>query len=233
MATRDTGQPGSSGITRRDFLKVGAAATAVAGCGLEFAYDPAKAAAYEGQPGTYSISFTTCPYCSASCGQRVVTSVSTGEVVDIYGDFDSPWNSGGLCAKGAGSLQLVNNARRIGAWTTTELSSKFGMSNHPVPNMDGSFDNVFAANGVANDGVAYKRTGNGNWAAMDLQDAWDEFAAAMVTARGDLNIDLSGTCNSKSVAFFGSSHVNNEPNNLYRKIVANFGTSNVEHQARI
>ena len=41
------------------------------------------------------------------------------------------------------------------------------------------------------------------------------------------------TYNSKAVAFFGSSHMNNESNYIYRKLVANFGTSNVEHQARI
>jgi anaerobic selenocysteine-containing dehydrogenase len=41
------------------------------------------------------------------------------------------------------------------------------------------------------------------------------------------------TYNSKAVAFFGSSHMNNESNYIYRKMIANFGTSNVEHQARI
>lgn len=226
MATRDTGQPGS-GISRRDFLKATAAATAVAGCALEFAYDPDKAAAYEDSTD-YNVTFTTCPYCSASCGQRVVTSVATGAVVDIYGDFESPMNTGGLCAKGAGSLQLATNPRRIGAWTGT----------HPVPNIDGTTDDVFAASALSGAGVAYKRVqgtdlGNGasNWAPMDLQDAFDEIAVGMKAARGAL--DLTGTCNSKSVAFFGSSHINNEPNNLYRKIIANFGTSNVEHQARI
>ena len=57
-----------------------------------------------------------------------------------------------------------------------------------------------------------------------------EIAAGLVTARGALP---TTTYNSKGVAFFGSSHMNNEPNYLYRKIIANFGTSNVEHQARI
>jgi len=39
--------------------------------------------------------------------------------------------------------------------------------------------------------------------------------------------------NAASVQFFGCSHMNNEQNNLYRKLIANFGTSLVEHQARI
>jgi len=214
MATRDTGSGGAWEVTRRDFLKTTAAATAAAGCGLGFAFDADKALAYEGD-ANYQITTTTCPYCSASCGQRVVVNKATGEVVDIYGDFESPMNSGGLCAKGAGSLQLVKNSRRIGAWTST----------HPV-------NSIFEADTTTfPDGVAYWRMGNDPWQAMDLQDALDDIADRMVTARGA--VTEAGGYNSKGVAFLGSSHMNNEPNYLYRKMIANFGTSNTEHQARI
>ncbi len=123
MAELDTGQGDQKrGLTRRDFVKATAAAT-VAGCALEFVAADTALAAYEGN-SAYKITNTTCPYCSASCGQRVVVEVATGKVVDIYGDFESPMNSGGLCAKGAGALQLVTNPRRIGAWPGT----------HPVNN---------------------------------------------------------------------------------------------------
>ena len=211
MAELDTGQGDQrKGLSRRDFLKASAAAT-VAGCAFEF-WGAEQALAYEDNPA-YKIYTTTCPYCSASCGQRVVTKVSDGSVVDIYGDFESPMNSGGLCAKGAGSIQLVTNTRRIGAWTTP----------HPT-------NPVFTADGTSN-GVAYKRTGNGPWSAVALQTAMDDIAAKMVAARGAVT-DANGY-NSKGVAFLGSSHMNNEPNYLYRKLIANFGTSNIEHQARI
>lgn len=223
MATRDAGQL-ASGITRRDFLKA-SAATAVVGCGLEFSFDAEKAFAYENS-SQYKVTTSTCPYCSASCGQRVVTTTAAhpdgaGKVVDIYGDFESPMNSGGLCAKGAGSIQLVTNARRIGAWP----------GSHPV-------NDTFAYNAGAAyaDGIAYKRTGNDAWAPMPLDTAMDEIAVAMKSAReSDATLwdPATGKYNSKGVAFFGSSHVNNEPNYLYRKIIADFGTSNVEHQARI
>ncbi len=223
MATRDTGQP-SSGISRRDFLKTTAAATAVVGCGLDFAFDAEKASAYEGVAG-YTITPTTCPYCSASCGQRVVKDNATGKVVDIYGDFESPFNSGGLCAKGAGSLQLVTNPRRIGAWNLNDPELAAYGGHHPV-------NDVFLADtaGYPN-GIAWKRTGNDPWQPMDLQTAMDQAAAALTTARGAVN--AGNNYNSKSIAFFGSSHMNNEPNYLYRKLIADFGTSNVEHQARI
>jgi len=217
MATKDTGQP-ANGISRRAFVTSAAVAATAVGCGFDVAFDADKALAYESDTTNYKVTTTTCPYCSASCGQRVVTALtgaSAGKVVDIYGDFESPMNSGGLCAKGAGSIQLVNNPRRIGAWT----------GSHPV-------NAVFAADTTTYpNGVAYKRTGNDPWTAMDLQSALDEIAPALVTARGPLS-DATGY-NSKGVAFLGSSHMDNEPNYLYRKLIANFGTSNTEHQARI
>lgn len=224
MATRDTGQP-ASGITRRDFLKASAAATAVVGCGFDFAYDADKAAAYENSTA-HKVTYTTCPYCSASCGQRVVTEIATGNVVDIYGDFESPWNSGGLCAKGAGSYQLVNNPRRVGAWTATDKPIADLGGVHPV-------SDVFLSDGTGN-GVAYKRTGDAAWAPISLDTALDEIALGLKTARDSHQVPSHANgYNSKGVAFFGSSHMNNEPNYVYRKLIANFGTSNVEHQARI
>ncbi len=215
MATKDKGQS-FDGMTRRAFLKTAAVAGAVVGCGMDVAFDAAKASAYESDAINYRVTNTTCPYCSASCGQRVVTALTganTGKVVDIYGDFESPMNSGGLCAKGAGSLQLVNNSRRLGAFSGT----------HPADSAF-AYDPAYDATGVA-----YKRTGNGPWGKMSLDTAMSEIATGLVTARGA----LPATNQSKGVAFFGSSHMNNEPNYVYRKMIANFGTSNVEHQARI
>lgn len=224
MATRDTAQqPG--GITRRDFLKAGAAATAVVGCGLEFAYDPERAAAYENS-ANYTVKTTTCPYCSASCGQRVVVDNATQEVVDIYGDFESPFNSGGLCAKGAGSYQLVTNPRRVGAYEYPMSYSNQALANHPQKA-------VFAADGTDN-AVAYKRVeGTHDWQAMPLATALAEIAPALKGYRGDFTAGEASGYNSQSIAFFGSSHMNNEENYLYRRLIAQFGTTNIEHQARI
>jgi hypothetical protein len=39
--------------------------------------------------------------------------------------------------------------------------------------------------------------------------------------------------NATAVQFLGCSHMNNEQNYVYRKMIATFGTSRVEHQARI
>jgi len=174
MATKDTGQ-GAQGLSRRDFLKASAAATAVVGCGLEIAFDADKALAYENDPTNFKITNTTCPYCSASCGQRVVVALT-----------------------GANAGKIVDTAT------------------YP-------------------DGVAYKRGGTDNpaWVPMSLDDAMAEIAPLLVSARGPELTTGANAYNSKGVAFFGSSHMNNESNYMYRKIIANFGSSNVEHQARI
>lgn len=208
MATKDKDMGGKHQLSRRDFVKVGAAAAAASAVGVDFAIAPSRADA-AAVAATYH---TTCPYCSASCGQLVDVDAS-GNVLDIYGDHLSPMNDGGLCAKGAGTHQLVTNRRRIGA---------FG--NHPenpIFNYDSSYAN----------GVAYKRTGDGAWSKMDLQAALIEAAGRLVTARGTVN-NANGF-NSKSIAFFGSSHMNNEENYTYRRLIAQFGTANIEHQARI
>ena len=215
MATKDNGQS-FDGISRRGFLKVAAVAGAALGCGFDVAYNAEKAFAYENDTVNYKVTNTTCPYCSASCGQRVVvalTGTDAGKVVDIYGDFESPMNSGGLCAKGAGAKQLVTNSRRVGAWAGT----------HPV-------NNTFAYDASYTDGIAYRRVGDGAWAKVNLDAAMAEIAQRVVSARGTLS---PTTYNSKGVAFLGCSHMNNEQNYTYRKLIAQFGSSNTEHQARI
>jgi formate dehydrogenase major subunit len=109
MATQDK-EPKRSGISRRTFLKASSAAAAAGAAGLDFALSMPTAA--HAAPVAKTI-HTTCPYCSASCGQHVDLDAA-GNVLDIYGDVDSPNNNGGLCAKGAGTYQLVTNPRRLG-----------------------------------------------------------------------------------------------------------------------
>ncbi len=205
MATHDKDHEGKFELSRRDFLKAGAAAAVAGAVGADFAFRPSRANAAE-VAATYT---TTCPYCSAQCGQKVDVDAD-GNVLDIYGDPNSPTNRGGLCAKGAGSYQLVTNPRRLG-----------------VP------EHTAAVYGFDFTGQAWKRIGNGSWTAITLDEAMTEIAAGLVTARGAVTPGDTAASNSKNVMFFGSSHLNNEQNYLYRKIIATFGTSNVEHQARI
>ena len=210
-------ETGRMELSRRDFLKVSAAGAAAVAA-MDFAPAPAMAqVTFHGGDTALDKFHTTCPYCSASCGQVIAVGNVTKDVYDVYGDVDSPVNNGGLCAKGAGAFQLVTNKRRIGAFAGT----------HPVNPLfayDPAYDST---------GVAYKRTGNGAWSKMPLPTALDEIATGLVTARGSITPGLTATSNSRHVQFFGSSHMNNEQNYTYRKLIAQFGTSLTEHQARI
>jgi formate dehydrogenase major subunit len=203
MATKDRNQGGKFELSRRDFWKASAAAAAVGAVGVDFVARPSRANAAE-VAETYH---TTCPYCSASCGQLVDVD-ALGNVLDVYGDHLSPFNDGGLCAKGAGAYQLVTNPRRLG-----------------VP------EHTAAVDGFDFTGEAWRREGDGAWEAITLDAAMADLAPKLVTARGTVN--AGNGYNSRGVAFFGSSHLNNEPNIAYRRLIAQFGTSNVEHQARI
>ncbi|MGB4592630.1 MAG: twin-arginine translocation signal domain-containing protein, partial [Coriobacteriia bacterium] len=109
MATHDKDSGGKFELSRRDFLKAGAAAAVAGAVGADLVVTPSSANAAD-VAATY---VTTCPYCSAQCGQLVDVDAS-GNVLDIYGDPNNPSSRGGLCAKGAGSYQLVNNVRRLG-----------------------------------------------------------------------------------------------------------------------
>jgi formate dehydrogenase major subunit len=220
MGKKAKDEKGRAGLSRRDFIKATAAATAATGVGLDFAFNVPPASAYPA--GSTADKHTTCPYCSASCGQTVVVAADGVTVLDIHGDPESPVNRGGLCAKGAGALQLVNNERRLGVPTNT----------------------------TGRTGEAWVRTGNADWTAISLDLALTEIASGsavvgrehegLVKYRNGVGTDLNKYTpspanyhNSKQVMFFGSSHANNEVNYLYRKMIAAFGTSNTEHQARI
>lgn len=208
MAKKDTTGKKKSGLTRRDFLKV-SAASATAGSiasSLDWAVvspNPAFATA------DYS-TVTTCPYCSVGCNMKV--GVDGGAVVDIIGDVGCPINNGALCSKGAAAIQLVNNTRRVG-----------------VPG------SIHAASAGTNEGPM-KRTGNAAWQAITWDTALNEITAAMLAAREATTGWITTgkvTAQARGVAFFGCSHATNEENWLYRKLIANFGTNNIEHQARI
>jgi anaerobic selenocysteine-containing dehydrogenase len=151
----------------------------------------------------------------------------------------SPFNDGGLCAKGAGTYQLVTNSRRLAAFegthpvnpvfaaqpaaTTFGSTAPTGWATSGAPTWDGTK--------TYGGGVAYWRLGDGAWNPVPLDLAMADIAAKMVTARGTVN--AANGYNSKKIAFFGSSHLNNEQNYVYRRLIGQFGSSNVEHQARI
>ncbi len=102
-----------SAISRRDFLKIGAAGAG--GVGLSaLGFDLAQA--YQIKQGLRIAgareSHSLCPYCAVGCALVAYTSDS-GKLLQIEGDPDSPVNEGRLCPKGATAMQLAVSANRV------------------------------------------------------------------------------------------------------------------------
>ena len=103
---------GTSGVKRRDFLKIlgasGAAASTVA-CGIE---DPGTLIPYlvhpdQTVPGVSNYYATTCRECSAGCG--VIAETRDGRAIKLEGNPSHPLNRGALCAQGQAALQGLYN----------------------------------------------------------------------------------------------------------------------------
>ncbi len=99
-------------LTRRRFLHLSGAGTiglTLGGMCVDWAtvFAYTDALKIEGAKETTTI----CSFCAVGCGQIVHT--KNGKVINIEGDADHPINEGTLCSKGAASLSIVNNKRRL------------------------------------------------------------------------------------------------------------------------
>ncbi|HEY4027552.1 MAG TPA: twin-arginine translocation signal domain-containing protein, partial [Candidatus Dormibacteraeota bacterium] len=102
-----------SAISRREFLKVGAAGAGAVGLSalgfdLAQAYQVKQSLRIAGARESHSV----CPYCAVGCSLVAYTNAS-GELLQIEGDPDSPINEGRLCPKGASAMQLAVAANRV------------------------------------------------------------------------------------------------------------------------
>jgi formate dehydrogenase major subunit len=103
-------------VTRRDFLKVGAAGAAVGITSLGFdvaaAVQVKQSFRIEGAKEVHSL----CPYCAVGCSILAYTKQDASgdtRLLQIEGNPDSPVNEGRLCPKGATSMQLAVSNRRV------------------------------------------------------------------------------------------------------------------------
>jgi formate dehydrogenase major subunit len=100
-------------ISRRNFLKIGAAGAAgtslsALGFDLAQAYQVKQSLHIAGARESHSL----CPYCAVGCSLVAYTNGS-GRLLQIEGDPDSPVNEGRLCPKGATAMQLATSANRV------------------------------------------------------------------------------------------------------------------------
>ncbi|HET9012100.1 MAG TPA: molybdopterin-dependent oxidoreductase, partial [Gemmatimonadaceae bacterium] len=118
---------GSTGVKRRDFLKVlgvGTAAASTVGCSSE---KVGKLIPYLVHPdetvaGVSTYYASTCRECAAGCG--IIAETRDGRTTKLEGNPEHPLNRGALCARGQSALQGLYNPDRLrgpmvkenGAW---------------------------------------------------------------------------------------------------------------------
>ncbi|MFN2604037.1 MAG: molybdopterin-dependent oxidoreductase [Gemmatimonadaceae bacterium] len=106
----------SSGVKRREFLKVlgaaGATATAI-GCSQERVERliPYLVSPDDTVPGVSTYYATTCRECSAGCG--VIAETRDGRTIKLEGNPDHPLSRGALCSRGQAALQGLYNPDRF------------------------------------------------------------------------------------------------------------------------
>jgi anaerobic selenocysteine-containing dehydrogenase len=101
-------------ITRRDFLKITAGATAATGfasVARRVALEPFVRPPEEVLPGQATWYASTCRQCAAGCG--ILVRVINGRAKKIEGNPLHPLNRGKLCARGQAGLQTLYNPDRL------------------------------------------------------------------------------------------------------------------------
>lgn len=213
MARKDNGN-GKAKLSRRDFLKLTTVAGAAGGLlDLTMQGTPAFAAnpfdSYD-----YSAK-TTCPYCAVGCGFEVGVDLTNDPNRTTVAEFRPnkyhPINHSAACPKGQAAVQMVNSPYRLGA----NITGNPGSAPYTGP------------------AIKY----NGTWYSV----TWDDImrstsitvGAGSVPGIAKLLSDVSVANRPTQVGFMGCSHMNNEEAYLYRKMIALYGTPNIDHQAQI
>ena len=106
-----------SHVTRREFVKFGAASLGAAGVSslgfdLGEAVEVKQSLRIAGAKEVHSL----CPYCAVGCSLIAYTKEDgqgRTKLLHIEGDPDSPVNEGRLCPKGATAMQLAVSSRRV------------------------------------------------------------------------------------------------------------------------
>lgn len=107
----------TSRVTRRDFLKIGAAGLASAvltGCQSPRRWvelEPYVRPPEEALAGVPTWFASTCRQCPAGCG--IIVRVMNGRALKLEGNPEHPLNRGKLCARGQAGLQLLYNPDRL------------------------------------------------------------------------------------------------------------------------
>ena len=185
-------------VTRRDFLKVGAASAAVGITSLGFdvaaAVQVKQSFRIEGAKEAHSL----CPYCAVGCSILAYTKQDASgntRLLQIEGNPDSPVNEGRLCPKGATSMQLAVSNRRVekplyrapgsDKWQEIDWDQMLDrLARHVKESRDATFVTVDAKGNTVNrcEGVAFA-----GGAAFSSEEGY--FAAKLMRSLGVVHIE--------------------------------------------
>ncbi len=199
-------------LSRRSFLcgVAGVAAGTVASELLALGIDT-RAAAARGAQATMKRGRETpsvCPYCAVGCGQIVTTDASTGKILDIQGNPDSPINQGTLCPKGAATYQLVVNPLR---WTKVKYRAP-GSDRWEDRTLDWAMERIATLTRQTRD------------------TAFNEYQEVPDGKGGTVRKKVMNTY---ALASLGGATMDNEWNYLHQKLMHALGVVYLENQARI
>ena len=190
-------------VTRRDFLKVGAASAAVGITSLGFdvaaAVQVKQGFRIEGAKEAHSL----CPYCAVGCSILAYTKQDASgntRLLQIEGNPDSPVNEGRLCPKGATSMQLAVSNRRV----EKPLYRAPGSEKWEEISWDAMLDRLAQRIKDSRDATFVAQDGNGN---------------------------LVNRC--EGIAFAGGAAFSSEEGYFAAKVMRTLGVVHIEQQARV
>ena len=194
------------GVTRRDFLKASAAATAFAAVGAS-ALNPLKAGVAEAAEDGIKWDKAPCRYCGVGCS--VLVGVKGGKIVATKGDPASPVNRGLNCIKGYFLSKALYGKDRL----TTPLIRKNGKMvpaswDEALDLIASKFKDSIAKNGP-NSVAMY---GSGQWTVLEGYTAVKLFKGGIGTNNVDPNARL---CMASAVGAFMNTFGSDEPMGCY------------------
>ena len=198
--------------SRRTFLRGAAGVAAgtvfaeLAGLGVDLSALAAKAGDVPIKRGKEVASI--CPYCAVGCGQIVMVDTSSGKILDIQGNPDSPISQGTLCPKGAATYQLGVTPLR---WTKVKYRAPLSDHWEEKP-LDWAMERIAQL-------VQKTRDANFN----EFQEMPDPKGGTV----------RKRVMNTYAIASLGGATMDNEWNYVHQKLMHALGVVYVENQARI
>lgn len=181
-------------VTRRDFLKIGAAGTAtavLAGCSQEserwVELEPYVRAPEEQLAGVPNWYASTCRMCPAGCG--IIVRIMNGRAVKLEGNPEHPVNRGKLCARGQAGLQLLYNPDRV---TGAVHQEKRGERKFKAIPWNEAINTLFEKLNSAGAGVAVWVGSSTSGHLYDLLARFTDAVGAEAPLRYDLYTAISG-----------------------------------------